>query len=196
MLTEKIKSTAVRELYALPQPAGLVAVREYLLTEVDGCRVLILRWIKEAEFAIDSMTFEVTMLDAVGGELGRVTVTHLASDIPPAETGHILTPDRGISVDGGCMDIRVRLTEVRSGSYIYRPEGAGVTVDYTAEEPWRYDAHAGEHEGLTDSHPLRVRSKRSGKVRFLWPVALLTVLLIAGFVLYPYLSDLFPSVFG
>ena len=175
MTDERTKNTAVHSLYAHPQPAGLCALREYLLTDTEAGRLLLLRWVKEGDFGIDSLTFEVTMLDAVGNELGRVTITQRDGDIPPAEIGHIFTPERGVPVDGGCMDVRVRLTEVRSGGYVYRVENGTVTTDYDAPEPWRYDPHAGEKERLTEEMNVRVRSKRAGKVRFLWPVALLTV---------------------
>lgn len=180
----------VRGLYASPQPAGLCAVREYLLTDREGVRVLLLRWVKETEYPIDEMTFDVTMLDALGEELGTMTVTRRGSDIPAAETGHVFTPERGIVVDGGCTDVRVRLTEVRSGCYIYRVENGAVTTDYEAPEPWRYDPRGGEREGLTDTACLRVRSKRAGKVRFLWPAALLTVILLVYALLRPYLPYL------
>lgn len=183
MIDERTKCTAVHSLYAYPQPAGLCAVREYLLTDLEDQRILLLRWVKEGDFSIDALTFEVTMLDAVGGELGTVTVTRRDTDIPDVETGHIFTADMGIPVDGGCMDVRIRLTEVRSGSYVYRVEKGNVTIDYRADEPWRYDPRAGQDEGLTEENGVRVRSKRAGKVRHLWPVALLTVLLLGFFLI-------------
>ena len=176
MTFESTASTAVHSLYAHPQPAGLCALREYLLTDSEAGRILLLRWVKEGDFSIDAITFEVTMLDAIGNNLGQVTVTQKDGDIPPVETGHVFTPDRGIPVDGGCVDIRVRLLEVRSGAYVYRVENGAVVTDYDAPEPWRYDPRAGEGEHLTEEKPLRVRSKRAGKVRFLWPAALLTML--------------------
>ena len=143
MTFESTASTAVHSLYAHPQPAGLCALREYLLTDSEAGRILLLRWVKEGDFNIDAITFEVTMLDAVGGSLGCVTVTQKDGDIPPVETGHVFTPDRGIPVDGGCVDIRVRLLEVRSGAYVYRVENGAVVIDYDAPEPWRYDPQIG-----------------------------------------------------
>ena len=192
------KGGALHSLYAYPQPAGLCALREYLLVErnADGLgeplkdvpegRLLFLRFLKECDFTVDSMTFDITMLDAVGSEMGQITVTLRDSDIPQAETGHVFTPDVGIPVAGGCMDIRIRMREVTSGDYVYRAEGMTVTVDYLPPEPWRYDPRAGAAEGLTETHSLRVRSKRSGKVRHLWPVALLTALLMVYFIARPF----------
>lgn len=189
----KRTDTTVHSLYALSQPGGLLSLREYLLTDVGGERVLLLRWVKEADVSIDSMIFEVIMMDAVGSELGRRTVTYEVSDIPPAEKGHLFAPERGIPVDSGCMEVRVNLIEVRSGSYVYRMGANTVTVDYLPEEPWVYDPRAGEQEKLTDSRGLRVRSKRRGKVHFLWLAALLTVLLILFSILSPYLPEENPT---
>ena len=182
------KGAAIHSLYAHPQPAGLCALREYLLTNTDEGKLLLLRFVKEGDFTVDSMTFEITMLDAMGGELGKLPVTLRDSEIPPVETGHVFTPDVGIPVDGSCADIRLRLITVTSGDYTYRVEGGTVTTDYTPAEPWRYDPRAGEAEKLTEERGVRVRSKASGKVRHLWPIALLTALILLGIIAAPFLE--------
>lgn len=183
-----IQGAAIHSLYAHPQPAGLCALREYLLTNTDEGKLLLLRFVKEGDFTVDSMTFEITMLDAMGGELGKLPVTLRDSEIPPVETGHVFTPDVGIPVDGSCADIRLRLITVTSGDYTYRVEGGTVTTDYTPAEPWRYDPRAGEAEKLTEEKGVRVRSKASGKVRHLWPIALLTALILLGIIAAPFLE--------
>ena len=188
-MTETVtKGAAIHSLYAHPQPAGLCALREYLLTNTDEGKLLLLRFVKEGDFTVDSMTFEITLLDAMGGELGKLPVTLRDSEIPPAETGHVFTPDVGIPVDGSCADIRLRLITVTSGDYTYRVEGGTVTTDYTPAEPWHYDPRAGEAEKLTEERGVRVRSKASGKVRHLWPIALLTALLLLGLIASPFLE--------
>lgn len=183
-----IQGAAIHSLYAHPQPAGLCALREYLLTNTDEGKLLLLRFAKEGDFTVDSMTFEITMLDAMGGELGKLPVTLRDSEIPPVEMGHVFTPDVGIPVDGSCADIRLRLITVTSGDYTYRVEGGTVTTDYTPAEPWRYDPRAGEAEKLTEEKGVRVRSKASGKVRHLWPIALLTALILLGIIAAPFLE--------
>ena len=195
MIENQIRDTTVYSPYTHPQPAGLLSVQEYLLTDVDGVRVLLLRWIKEIGFPIDSMTYEVVTLDAVGAELGRHTVSHVASDIPSAEIGQSFTLNRGIPVEGGCMHIRVRITEVKSGAYVYRVSGTTVTADYIPEEPWTYDPKAGDGEKITDESTLRVRSKRTGKVHLLGVAAFLAVLLIAASIILPYIADVFDGAF-
>lgn len=183
-----IQGAAIHSLYAHPQPAGLCALREYLLTNTDEGKLLLLRFAKEGDFTVDSMTFEITLLDAMGGELGKLPVTLRDSEIPPVETGHVFTPDVGIPVDGCCADIRLRLITVTSGDYTYRVEGGTVTTDYTPAEPWHYDPRAGEAEKLTEERGVRVRSKASGKVRHLWPIALLTALILLGIIAAPFLE--------
>ena len=65
-----------------------------------------------------------------------------------------------------------------------------------AEAAMEIDPHAGEEERLTEEKPLRVRSKRSGKVRHLWPVALLTALLLIYFIARPFWKALSDLIFG
>ena len=203
-MIETTSKGAIHSLYPHSQPAGLCSLREYLLVErleerladTESSRLLLLRFVKEGDFPIDSMTFDITMLDATGCEVGTTTVILRDSDIPPVEAGHSFTPDRGIPVEGGCTAIRIRMREVTSGAYVYRVEGGTVTVDYIPPEPWRYDPHAGESEGLTEEKPLRVRSKQSGKVRHLWPVALLTALLLIYFIARPFWKALADLIFG
>lgn len=189
MTENQAGDTRVYSPYTLPQPSGLLSVREYLLTDMEE-RILLLRWVKEMEFPVDSMSYEITMLDAVGAELGRRTVTHTASDIPVIEPGVVFTLKRGIPVDEGCMNVRIRVTEVRSGAYVYRVSGHTVTADYISEEPWRYDPKAGSGERLTDRNPLFVRSKRTKKVHFLWPAAFLAALLIIVSIILPVMAKM------
>ena len=83
-MTETVtKGAAIHSLYAHPQPVGLCALREYLLTNTEEGKLLLLRFVKEGDFTVDSMTFEITMLDAMGGELGKLPVTLRDSEIPP-----------------------------------------------------------------------------------------------------------------
>ncbi len=181
---------ALRGLYTQPQPDAPVAVREYLLCDVEGVHSLLLRWLKCTDLPVDSMTFEVIELDGDGEELGRSRVTHLGTDLPPMQTGKLFTPDRAIPVDGRCRDIRIRLLEITSGYYVYRMVQGNLTVDYDAPEAWTYDAAAGEREGLSDTVPLQVRSKwRLAPPKIGLLVAAVLVLLVL-LITYPYISPI------
>ena len=181
--------------YSHPQPGGLVAVREFLFAEAEGERVVLLRWAMEADFSVDRFTFNLEQLDGAGASLGRVTVTYGGNDIPCAERGALFTPPSGISVDKGCVDIRVRLLEVVSGQYVYRPCGGGAEVTFEPPLPWHYDEAGGRQEGLSDEVCLKVESKRRRRMRpgftFLGVLAaLLSLVLLLWVILAPYFDYL------
>ena len=188
MMENQARDTRVYSPYTLPQPSGLLAVKEYLLTDVEEDRLLLLRWVRELEYFVDSLTYEIIMLDSVGAELGRKVVTHVAADIPFAEVGEVFALKRGIPVAVDCMSVRIRVTEVKSGAYVYRVVGEAVCMDYVSQEPWKLDSKAGKKEKLTDRNPLLVRSKRTEKVSFLWPAAVLAVLILVGSFILPPLA--------
>ena len=190
--TDKPKSKAEELLrtmkgvpYPHPQPEGLVAVREYRIADGGGTPCLLLKWALEADLPVDRFLFAVEELDAVGDLLETLTVTCEGTDIPPVHPGECFVPPRGILLREACTDIRVRLLEVESAGYLYRVRDGRVTVDYRGEEPWTYEDEGGASEGLSSRVSLRVRSKLSRRARFLWPVALLTFLLILLAILAP-----------
>ncbi|MBQ9151361.1 MAG: hypothetical protein IJX72_03850 [Clostridia bacterium] len=186
--TDRVASLKVS--YTHPQPEGLVAVREYKLTEVDGVRCLLLRWAKEADFAVDGFTFELEELDASGACIRRAAVTYGEADIPAVAKGETFIPLQGIPVSEPCTDIRVYLTALTSGRYRYSIQGNRVTVDYDAPEPWVYDGRGGREDGLSDRVSLRVVSSRRRKVKLIWPAAVLFVVLLLLVLLLPFVSDL------
>lgn len=174
--------------YTRPQPEGLVAVREYCIADGGGTPCLLLKWALEADFPVDRFLFAVEELDAAGDLLETLTVTCEGTDIPPVTRGECFVPPRGILLRDACADIRVRLLEVESAGYLYLIREGRVTVDYLADEPWIYEEEGGASEGLSPRVSLRVRSKLRRRVRFLWPAALLTFLLILWGILAPGLS--------
>ena len=181
--------------YNHPQPRGLVAVREFLFTEAEGERIVLLRWAMEADFPVDRMTFRLEQLDGAGTVLGRVTVTYGGGDIPRTERGGLFTPSDGIAVDRGCTDIRVKLLEAVSGQYVYRPGGDGVAEEFLPPLPWRYDSEGGRRDGLSDEVCLKVESKRrrrmaSGLKLLGFLAALLSLILMLWVILAPYFDYL------
>ncbi len=195
---------SVGETYHRPQPEGLVAVREFLFTEAEGERVVLLRWALEAEFSVERFSFTLEQMDAAGESLGLVTVTHGGKDIPPLHTGDVFTPPCGIPVDRRCVDIRVTLTEAVSGPYVYRPRGGSsrsrriepaFEPSFEPAMPWHYDAEGGKREGLSDEVCLAVESKRGRVMRpgvkALGVLAVLaSLILLVWVILSPYLDYL------
>ncbi len=181
---------ALRTPYTEPQPEGPLSVREYLLCEQEGARVCLVRFVKNEDIPIDAITLTLTMLDAGGMSLGETDVTFRDSDLPRAAVGEELTPMGAIPVDERCVELGITIREVASEHYRYRLEGERVRLDYCPPMPWPYDPYAGESARLSDEVPLCVRSKRAGKVRFLWPIGALGMLLLLAYMLLPLLEYL------
>ena len=176
---------SVKERYAHPQPDGLVSVQDFLLTMSDAGRCVLIRWSMDAEFPVDRFTFLFQQLDVGGEILGEETVTYEGLDIPPAACGELFVPERAISVSDRCADIRVQLTELISGNYVYRIRGTRVEVDYRVEDAWLYDQKAGRKEKLNRKTSMRVFSKCNVKMKKRWLATVLAVALMAFVVFFP-----------
>lgn len=189
--TDGLTSAAVP--YTQFQPAGLVAVREYRFVAVGGTRCLLLRWAKEADFAVDGFSFALEELDASGACIRCTEIVYGASDVPAVTQGETFVPAQGIPVSEPCVEVRVRLIALTSGSYRYRVQGERVSVEYDTPEPWIYDETGGRSDGLSDHVNLRVLSGRHRRARLLWPAGLLFVVAVLTALLYPLISEIFAS---
>ncbi len=173
------------EPYTHPQPDAPVAVREYRMAEGDGVPCLFLKWALEEDVPLDSFRFAVEEMDTAGDLLETLTVTCEGAEIPPVTLGECFIAPRAIRIREACADVRIRLLEVESAGYVYKIRNGRVALDYAEEEPWCYAAEDGVSDGLNAHTSLRVRSKMKRRVRFLWPAALLTFLLILLAILAP-----------
>lgn len=179
--------------YTRPQPEGLVAVREYRFVAVGGVRCVLLNWAKEAEFSVDSFTFDLEEMDAAGTCIHRTRVTYGASDIADATRRETFIPSQGIPVSDPCVEVCVRLISLTSEGFRYRVSGERVLVDYDTPEPWLYDEKGGQSEELSDDVPLRVLSGRRKKAKLLWPAGVLFVAAVLAALLLPFFAELFRS---
>lgn len=176
---------SAREPYLLPQPEGLVSLRDFLFTTAEGQRCVLLRWNLDAEFPVEAFTVKIEELDPVGEVLETVTVVYRGEDIPDIRRGESFTPERGVAVHGRCTDIRICLTELRSEGYVYTVSKGRIVQDFCPEEKWLYREQGGSEDGLSDEISLRVISKAGLRPRHLWPAALLSLLLLILFIIYP-----------
>lgn len=182
-----------KEPYLLPQPEGLLRVKDLLFAEADGGRCVLLRWIMEADFPVDAMTFEVSQLDAADECMETVTLAYGREELADLRKGDLLIPSAGIPVDSRCAAVRVQVVEVASGRYIYRVKGTRVEAGYRPPEYWSYDKKPGRSDDLSDKIPLRVASKGRGRARFVRPAAVLAVILLLFLILYPYVRPFIPE---
>ncbi len=182
----------VRKLYEFAQPAAPVAVREYILTTLDGQRCCLLHWILRESIALDCLSFSVVQLGENGEELETTEVTHSKEELPPAGEDRMFAPAWGIPVDDRCSAVRVQLHEVVSGPYVYRPTSSGVLVEYVTDTSWVYDKKALAKARLKPRIPMRVVSKLGWRTGGVWPIVFLALLVIAFVISYPYLIRIFP----
>ena len=168
--------------YEYPQPDGPVRLREYLLTEGMTERYLLFRWEMVGEYPVDGFDYRLEQLDGLGRALAVSEHTCFGAVSVPA--GETFVPDEGIVVRSDCVDVRVQITRICSGGYVYRPSGNGYAVDFEGETPWIYDKKSRRKDRLQEEIPLRVTSKRGIHGRFLWVGAVASVVaLIAVLIL-------------
>ena len=182
-----------KEAYLYPQPDGLLRVKDYLFAEGKEGRCVLLRWILEAEFPVDTVRYEVEQLDAAEECCGVTSVVLTLRDFHEARPGDTFIPSEGVAVAAACTSVRVHLREVTSGTYRYRVNGTRVETDYRFPDYWRYEKKPGQRDGLNEDTPLRVRWQRRARVGFVWPAAVLAVLVMVGGVMASYIRPLLPK---
>ena len=180
--------TSAKEPYLHPQPEGLMRVKDYLFTETEEGRCLLLRWVMETDFPVDLCSFDLLELDAADECIRKTALSYTRSDLEGLRLGDVFIPIDGILVCEGCSSIRVQITAVYSANYVYSVKGTRVEVGYRAPECWAYDKKPGREDDLTEDIPLRVSGKRRVRMSHILPVAILTVLLMIAAVLLPYVS--------
>lgn len=188
---------SIQRTYNDRQPYAPLQIKEFLITTVKKERCCLLRWVKELEMDMDAVTFAMTQLDSHGNEI--VTRVLSLDQIPHCRQGSIFTPDHAFTVEANCTAVRVQILTMQAGKFIYHydhPDTAEPVVDYRTDEAWVYDATAVYKANLNEELTQRVRSKRSGRVRFLWVFAILTVMVLVGMIFKPYIAYLFPQEEG
>lgn len=180
--------TSAKELYLYPQPEGLLRVKDYLFTETEEGRCVLLRWVMEADFPVDFCTFELWELDAADECIRKTSLSYTRSDLEGLRPGDTFIPADGIPVREGCSSVRVQITAVYAANYVYSVKGTRVEVGYRAPEHWAYDKKPGREDNLAENVPLRVVGKRRTRIRYILPAAILAVLLMTAAALLPYVS--------
>lgn len=171
-------------------------VKEYILTTLtaEKRRCCLLRWVKDVEMDMDSVTFALTQLDSTGGEIATRTLT--MEHIPHTRIGKSFSPNRAYPVEPNCAAIRIQVLHVTAGAFTYRydcPDTDEAVVEYATAEAWNYGEDTAKKDGLKEGISRRARSKRGGRVGFLWAMATLTVIVLVLALAKPYIAYLFPS---
>lgn len=183
-----------KEPYLLPQPEGLVRVLDLLFAETsEGGRCVLLRWILESEFPVDSITFELCQLDAADNCVASDLHTYGREELANLRKGDVFVPSVGYPLDDRCAMVEVKVQEAVSDRYVYRVKGTRVEAGYRAPEYWSYDKKPGREDDLSDKTPLRVTSKGRGRVQLLLPVVILSIVVMLLTILSPYIRPFIPE---
>ncbi len=178
----------IRRMYDLPQPAFPVALREYLLTSLDETRCCLLQWILQEDIAVDLMRYDLIQINEGGEEIETVEVVLRKEELPEMTVGTLFAPQWATPVSPRCVAIRVIMHEISSGNYLYRVSGDGVQVEYSASTAWVYDKKAGKKDKLKRKATFRADSKLGKRVRGIWPIAFLSMVVVGVVVSVPYLK--------
>lgn len=113
--------------YQYSQADNFVAVKNYIFIYEDGKKNLLLRFVNDLGFEVDSMEYTVVQFDVDGNILDNTKVKHKAMKFLP---GQMFATDTPIAVDGRCCDFKVVFSCVRSGDFAYTVREGKVIADY------------------------------------------------------------------
>ena len=165
-----------------------MALQDFLLIRSGEEQYLLLRWSAGEDHPIDSFRFVLEQLDG-GGRVLAVSV-HTCGGASTTSVGGLFVLEEGILVNTRCSDVRVRLLEVCSEGFVYRPDGDTFQVDFECESPWIYEKRSRRRDRLTTGIPLRVISKRSVHGKFLWVGALIAAVALIAVPILAVLSEM------
>ncbi len=103
-------------LYHHPQVAGCMALKQYMIVERGKKKCLILRFFNEAPFDVSAMEFKLIQLDSNGD---TIKSSHVEVKNMKAASGDTYALEKGVVLSDKCVDFRVFVLWVLSGSYKY-----------------------------------------------------------------------------
>lgn len=118
--------------YQYSQVNNFITVKNYMFLRDNDKKCLLIRFVNDSDFVVDSMEYVVVQL-GVGGEIiKRSEVVCKKMKLAP---GEIYASDDALVVDDYCSDFKVVFSTVRSGDYVYTVREGRVVADYTLPPP-------------------------------------------------------------
>lgn len=102
--------------YNHSQDFTCMQLKQYIITEKDSNKCLLLRFFNESELNIDGMEIILTQLSSTKEILATSPVKFEGIKVRPGET---YTPDEGIVISDKCADFIVTVKSVSSDEYVY-----------------------------------------------------------------------------
>ena len=113
--------------YNHPQSNSCIFLKQYIIVREDAKKLLLLRFWNAADFVINGMQIVLTQIGADNQVIDTSVVQMDGMKIGPAET---YTTVEGIVISDKCVDFRVFVKCVRSGSYEYYERGGKTVPKY------------------------------------------------------------------
>ena len=117
--------------YQYSQVSDFISVKNYIYLRQNGQKCLMLRFVNDTNFTVDSMKFSVIQLDSSGTVLGQIDIAY---DEMKLKSGAMYSADKAIVVDEYCSDFKVVIVQVNSGKYVYHVRDGRPVVSYTLPE--------------------------------------------------------------
>ena len=164
---------------------NLLSVKQYVFVREKNKKYLMLRFLNNENFVINSFEFWIVQKNSDGVEIAQSKVK--VKDIY-ARPGEIFSPEKCFLVKDKCVDFEIRLIVAKSGKYEYRIKNGEVFVRYPLEVNWKYLSSE-----KTYKHQ---KSKFYKKVRYTSLILWGTVLMILVAMVSPLIFDiLLPAIF-
>ena len=131
-MNNKRYNIVAKGFYNHSQSNACIFIKQYIIAEEVTKKLLLLRFWNASDFEINGMELILTQIGADGEELGTSVVKIDGLKIGPAET---YTTNQGIVISDKCVDFRVVVKYVRSGSYEYYQRGGKIVPKYNPQLP-------------------------------------------------------------
>jgi len=160
--------------YKYSQIGNFISVKNYIFIRHNNKKCLLLRFLNETEYPINSFEYTVVQMDASGKILAKTKMSHRSISLDPGKT---YTLSHAIVVDEYCSDFKILFSEVYSENYKYHVRDGEVIAHYIKKEPPLLN----KYEKISDVTGFSVKPKRFGKPRL--AVFLAIIMILAVFAL-------------
>ena len=162
----------------------ILAVKQYIYVREKNKKYLMLRFLNNAKFIINSFEFWIIQKNSEGFEIGQNKIR--IKDIN-ARPGEIFAPEKCFLVKDKCVDFDVRFVVIKSGKYEYRIKNNESFVRYPLESSWKYQSREKKY-----THQ---ESKPRKKVKFTASILVATVVMIFIGMFWPLFSEvIWPAI--
>jgi hypothetical protein len=171
--------------YQYSQADNFVTVKNYIFVHEEDQKGLLLRFVNDLGYTVDSMEYTVVQLDVNGNVIDKTKVKHTKMKLLPCE---MFVTETAITVDGRCCDFRIVFSCVRSGAYAYTVREGRVVVDYVLPQSPLLPKRRGRIKGAKS---FRVKRRKAASKRLLTVLSpfvalVLTLLFILMYMTFNY----------